>query len=78
MVKIRLQRWGKKQQVAYRIVVACSRSPRDGKFIDLLGYYNPCNMVPFHLNENAYQEWIRKGAQPTEGFLKLISKQKLK
>ncbi len=66
-VKIRLTRLGDKKSPFYRVVVADSRYPRDGKFIDILGTYNPLK-EPSEIkidNEKA-QEWIKKGAQPTD------------
>ncbi len=65
MVKIRLQRFGKKGEPIYRIVVADSRWKRDGKVIDILGYYNPKRDGDFRIDLNTYNEWINKGAQPT-------------
>ena len=74
MLKIRLRRMGAKKAPFYRIVVADSRSPRDGAFVEEIGYYNPTS-DPAELkvdNEKAAQ-WIKNGAQPTDtvrGFLK--------
>lgn len=66
-VKIRLTRLGDKKNPFYRVVVADSRSPRDGKFIDVLGTYNPLtNPAEIKLDNEKAAEWIRKGAQPTE------------
>lgn len=66
-VKIRLTRLGDKKNPFYRVVVADSRSPRDGKFIDVLGTYNPLtNPAEIKLDNEKATEWIRKGAQPTE------------
>ncbi len=66
-VKIRLKRMGKKKAPFYRIVVADSRSPRDGKFIEEIGTYDP-NQEPslFKVNEDAAKKWLNSGAQPTE------------
>ena len=66
-VKIRLRRMGQKKNPIYRIVVSDSRSPRDGKFIDEIGTYNP-NTDPstFKVDEEAAKKWIANGAQPTE------------
>ena len=66
-VKIRLRRMGQKRNPIYRIVVSDSRSPRDGKFIDEIGTYNP-NTDPstFKVDEEAAKKWIANGAQPTE------------
>ncbi len=65
-VKIRLRRMGYKRNPIYRIVVADSRSPRDGKFIDEIGTYNP-NTDPseFKVDEEAAKKWLASGAQPT-------------
>ena len=66
-VKIRLRRMGQKKAPFYRIIVADSRSPRDGKFIEEIGYYNP-NVEPsdVKVNEELTQKWLSAGAQPTE------------
>ena len=72
-VKIRLMRVGKKKQPTYRVVVADSRSPRDGRFIEILGQYAPRqepSLVTID-NERALH-WLRNGAQPTEGAAKLL------
>lgn len=66
MVKIRLQRFGAHKAPKYRIVAADSRSPRDGKFLEILGTYNPkANPAEVTLNADAIKAWIAKGAQPT-------------
>ena len=66
-VKIRLRRMGQKRNPIYRIVVSDSRSPRDGRFIDEIGTYNP-NTDPstFKVDEEAAKKWLANGAQPTE------------
>ena len=66
-VKIRLRRMGQKKAPFYRIIVADSRSPRDGKFIEEIGYYNP-NVEPSDVKviEVLAQKWLSTGAQPTE------------
>lgn len=72
-VKIRLTRVGKKKVPMYRVVVADERSPRDGRFIEILGQYQPLeepSMVNF--NEERALEWLSKGAQPTETVEKLL------
>ena len=67
MVKIRLKRMGKKKAPFYRIVVADSRSPRDGKFIDEIGTYDPTkDPSEYHVNEELAKKWLANGAQPTE------------
>ena len=72
-VKIRLKRMGKKKAPFYRIVVADSRSPRDGKFIEEIGTYDP-NQEPslFKVNEDAAKKWLNNGAHPTEVVGKLF------
>lgn len=66
-VKIRLQRHGRKQAPFYHIVVADSRSPRDGKFIEKLGTYNPMtNPATIVIDRDAAFDWLMKGAQPTD------------
>lgn len=75
MVKIRLRRMGAKKAPFYRIVVADSRSPRDGAFVEEIGYYNPTS-DPAELkvdNEKAAQ-WIKNGAQPTDTVRGLLKK----
>ena len=72
-VKIRLKRMGQKKHPVYRIVVADSRSPRDGRFIEEIGTYDP-NHDPsvFGVNEEAAKKWLANGAQPTETVGKLL------
>ena len=75
MLKIRLRRMGAKKAPFYRIVVADSRSPRDGAFVEEIGYYNPTS-DPAELkvdNEKAAQ-WIKNGAQPTDTVRTLLKK----
>ena len=75
MLKIRLRRMGAKKAPFYRIVVADSRSPRDGAFVEEIGYYNPTS-DPAELkvdNEKAAQ-WIKNGAQPTDTVRGLVKK----
>jgi small subunit ribosomal protein S16 len=72
-VKLRLTRVGKTKQPQYRIVAADSRSPRDGRFIEILGHYNP-RTEPSSLtvdNDKAVK-WLRQGAQPTDRVRKLL------
>ena len=66
-VKIRLRRMGQKKAPFYRIIVADCRSPRNGKFIEEIGTYNP-NTDPstFNVNEELAKKWLANGAQPTE------------
>jgi len=64
-VSIRLRRVGSNRRPAYRVVVADSRSPRDGRFIEIIGHYNPLTEPPtVKIDHAKAQEWIRKGAQP--------------
>jgi small subunit ribosomal protein S16 len=73
-VKIRLQRHGSKKRPFYFIVVADGRSPRDGKFIQKLGTYNPQTMPStIQLDRQKALEWLEKGAQPTDTVRKLLS-----
>lgn len=67
MLKIKLSRIGKRNQAFYRIIIAEARSKRDGKYIDLLGTYNPMvNPKEIKIDSKKYQDWLQKGAQPTE------------
>lgn len=72
-VKIRFKRMGSKKNPFYRVVVADSRSPRDGRFIEELGYYNPLTKETKIDNEKA-ADWIKKGAQPTDTVRALLKK----
>lgn len=75
MVKIRLTRTGKKNAPSYRIIVADSRSRRDGKFMEILGHFNPSQKpVLYQLDDKRYDYWIKRGAQPTEAIIKLKEK----
>ena len=72
-VKIRLMRVGKKKQPTYRVVVADSRSPRDGRFIEILGQYEPRREPSLvNIDADAALAWIEKGAQPTEQAAKIL------
>jgi small subunit ribosomal protein S16 len=67
VLKIRLRRMGAKRRPSYRIVIAESRSPRDGKFIEIIGLYDPLtDPATIRLNEERAQHWLSVGAQPTE------------
>ena len=72
-VKIRLMRVGKKKQPSYRVVVADERSPRDGRFIEIIGQYAP-RQEPSLINIDSDRalHWLSNGAQPTEGAAKLL------
>ena len=72
-VKIRFKRMGSKKNPFYRVVVADSRSPRDGRFIEELGYYNPLTKETKIDNEKA-ADWVAKGAQPTDTVRVLLKK----
>ncbi len=73
-VRIRLKRLGAKKAPFYRIVIADSRSPRDGKFIKLLGTYNPLvKPAEIKVDEESALEWLRKGAIPTDTVRNLFS-----
>jgi small subunit ribosomal protein S16 len=72
-VKIRLTRVGSKKNPIYRVVVADSRSPRDGRFIEIVGRYNPqTDPSTIELDEGKINDWVAKGAQPTEPVAKLM------
>lgn len=74
-VKIRLKRMGAKKAPFYRVVIADSRSPRDGKFIEEIGYYNPLtNPVDIKIDLEKTQKWLDNGALPTETVKSLIKK----
>ena len=74
-VKIRMRRMGSKRKPFYRIVVADSRMPRDGRFIEEVGYYNPLtNSDEVKLEEEKIFEWLEKGAQPSDTVRSLLSK----
>ncbi len=75
MVKIRLRRMGAKKAPFYRIVVADSRYPRDGRFIEEIGTYDPTvNPAALKVDNERAQAWIRTGAQPTETVRDLLKK----
>ena len=72
-VRMRLTRVGSKKNPIYRVVVADSRSPRDGRFIEILGRYNPqTDPSTIELDEAKVKEWLGKGAQPSDAVAKLI------
>ena len=75
MVKIRLRRMGAKKAPFYRIVVADSRYPRDGRFMEEIGTYNPLtNPSTVNVDADRAQEWIKKGAQPTDTVRGILKK----
>lgn len=72
-VKIRLRRMGAKKQPSYRVVVADSRSPRGGGFIETVGHYNPLTQpATIKVDEDRIRYWIEQGAQPTESVVKIL------
>jgi small subunit ribosomal protein S16 len=74
-VKIRLKRMGMKKTPSYRVVVADSRSPRDGRIIENLGWYNPLvEPSAIHINEEKALGWLKNGAQPTESVASLLKR----
>ena len=74
-VKMRLKRVGEKKQPSYRVVIADSRSPRDGRFIEQIGFYNPLsNPVDIRIDAEKAQKWLACGAQPTETVKSLLKK----
>ena len=74
-VKIRLMRVGKKKQPTYRVVVADGRSPRDGRFIEIIGHYDPLTTPPtIDIELDKASEWIKKGAQPSNTVRTLIAR----
>jgi small subunit ribosomal protein S16 len=75
MVRIRLRRMGRRNRPFYRVVVADGRSPRDGKFIELIGHYNPLtDPETVSIDEEKALKWLRCGAQPTDTVRTLLNK----
>ncbi len=78
MVKIRLRRMGAKKQPTYRFVVTDARSPRDGRFIEIVGHYNPrSEPKTVVLNEEKIKGWLAKGAQPSDPVRRLLAEKGL-
>lgn len=76
MLRIRLRRVGKKKQPSYRIVVADVRSPRDGRFVDQVGHYNPLTDPPtVMVNEEKARHWLGVGAKPTDTVQRILQTQ---
>ena len=76
MVKIRLKRMGAKKNPFYRVVVADSRYPRDGRFIEEIGYYDPTKEPSvIKVDADKAKEWIAKGAQPTDTVKNILKKE---
>ncbi len=75
-VKLRLKRMGSKQSPFYRIVAADSRSPRDGRFIETIGYYNPTKQPAIvNIEKDLALKWLSNGAQPSDTVRDLLSKE---
>lgn len=75
MVKIRLRRVGAKKKPSYRVIVADSRAPRDGAFIEVIGHYDPlADPETIVIKEDEALKWLNNGAQPTDTVLRLLSK----
>jgi small subunit ribosomal protein S16 len=78
LLKIRLSRVGKKKQPTYRVVIADARAPRDGKYVEIVGSYNPrTDPDTFVIDEDKVRDWLSKGAQPTMRMHKLLARQGL-
>ena len=74
MVKMRLRRAGAKKQPFYRVIVADARSPRGGRFIDEIGYYNPLGNSEIKIDADKAKDWLAKGVQPTDTVKALLKK----
>jgi small subunit ribosomal protein S16 len=75
MVKIRLRRTGAKKKPTYRVVIADARAPRDGRFVEIIGYYDPrTEPATFNIQEDRALYWLSIGAQPTDVVRKLLTK----
>jgi small subunit ribosomal protein S16 len=78
LLKIRLRRVGKKKRPAYRLVVADSRAPRDGAFVDIIGHYDPMtDPATLSIDEEKARDWLSKGAQPSDAAVRLLARQGL-
>jgi small subunit ribosomal protein S16 len=76
LLRIRLARVGKKKQPSYRVVVADARAARDGRFVEIVGHYNPrTEPTTFVVDADKVRDWLAKGAQPTERVEKLLAGQ---
>jgi small subunit ribosomal protein S16 len=74
LLKIRLSRVGKKKQPSYRVVIADARAKRDGRNVEVVGYYNPrTEPTTFEVDADKVRDWLSKGAQPTERVQKLLT-----
>lgn len=77
-VRIRLRRTGAKKQASYRVIVADARSPRDGRFLENIGHYNPRTDPPtIEINEERARYWLSQGAQPSDAVARLLEKEGL-
>jgi len=75
LLRIRLARHGRRNRPFYRIVVADARAPRDGRFVEIVGWYDPLpDPAQVHVKEERAIYWLRQGAQPTEAVAKLFTK----
>jgi small subunit ribosomal protein S16 len=75
MLRIRLRRVGAKKQPSYRVVVADQRAPRDGRFVEIIGHYNPrTEPITFRIDEERALHWLSQGAQPSEAVKRLLEK----
>jgi small subunit ribosomal protein S16 len=73
MLRMRLRRTGAKKQPRYRVVIAEARTPRDGAFVDSIGYYDPMTEpATIHIDRDKALEWIGKGAQPSDTVVRLL------
>ena len=72
-VRIRLTRVGKKKKALYRVVVANGSTPRDGRFLEVVGYYNPAAEVSLEVKEDRVTHWLSVGAQPSETVRRLLA-----
>ena len=77
-VKLRLAKTGKKHQISFRIVAQDTRSKRDGKFLEIVGFYKPDNQPQFKVDKARVENWIQKGAKPTEAVAKLLNQTQTK
>ena len=76
MVKLRLQRYGKNKAPFYRVVATDSRNPRDGRFIEILGFYNPrTNPAEVIIDEEKVLKWLNNGAQPSDTVRSILSRE---
>ena len=78
MLRIRLRRVGAKKAPSYRIVVADSKSPRDGKFKEIIGFYDPMTDPPVvRIDEERATHWLKMGAQPSDSVIRFLKKRNL-